>query len=216
MGRLNILLQSILLLLCLFLFSACGPAKSISSSRQEPHPLASLLVLPVDPVVSIKERSNEAKLTELQDGAAVMDELVKDYLNSLAIPNVSFLAENQLESYIGEQTGSRLSLAVKVARKMEKEAVLCLRLIRFSERQGNKYSVSTPASLSFEFRLVDARSGEMLCSGNFDESQESLFSNIFSFSGKKSFRWLQIREFAEDALRQKLDSCPVLKASRVR
>jgi len=216
MGRTNFLLLSILHLPCLFLFNACGPAKSLSPTTQEPKPLASLLVLPVDPVVNVKERSNEAKLAELKDGAEVMDVLVKDYLDSLHIPNVSFLTEHQLESYIGVQTGSSLSLAVKVARKMNKEAVLCFLLSRFSERQGNNYSVNSPASLSFEFRLVDARNGEMLCSGNFDESQKALFNNIFSFSGKKSFRWMQISEFAEDALQQKLDSCPVLKASQGR
>ena len=208
---------SLVCVLCLFLCgTACLPAKKQPAQGQDTPSIASLLILPVDPVVSVKTDINAEKLNELRQGAVIMDELLNAYLTNLALPNLAFLEEQQFEGYIGARTGTRLALGVTIAKEMAKDAVLSLRLSRFSERRGAKYSADSPASLAFEYKLIDTHSGAVLCGGTFDESQEALFDNLFSFSGKKSFRWLPIREFAADALQEKLDGCAVLQASRPR
>lgn len=201
-----------LLLLSLFAVS-CAPAQRPPAAPAEPVTISSLLVLPVDPVLSVKETPSDSKIQTLRQGATVMDELLAAYLEKQEIPGLTFLTENQLEGHIGSRTGSRLALGVQVARDLQKDAILNMRLTRFSERQGNNYSINAPASLAFEYKLVRADSGEVLCSGSFDESQQALFENLLSFSAKKSLRWLTIREFAGNALQKKLDACPVLKAS---
>lgn len=177
----------------------------------EPVTISSLLVLPVDPVVSIKDVPSKDQIQTLQKGAAVMDELLAAYLEKRQIPGLTFLSENQLEGHIASRTGSRLSLGREVAKELGKDALLSMRLTRFHERQGNNYSINAPASLAFEFKLVRVGTGEVLCTGSFDESQQALFENLLSFSAKKSLRWLTIREFAENALQKKLDACPVFK-----
>ena len=206
-------------ILCLFLFASasCLPTtRQPASGQAEESPLASLLVLSTDPVPSVKSELTEEKLEELRQGALVMDELLMTYLADHKLPNVTLLDEQQFESYIGERTGPRLALGVMVAEEMDKDAVLSMRLSRYSERRGTRYSVKEPVSLAFEYKLLDAPSGAVLCSGSFDESQESLFENLFSFSGRKSFRWQDIREFAGDALREKLDGCSALQGSSSR
>lgn len=209
------LFRSLSLLLLLATVVCCAPVREQPAASQKPPvTFSSLLVLPVDPVISVKEASDKDKVQALQQGAAVMDELLAAYLEEHQIPGLTFLTENQLESHIASRTGSRLSLGLEVAKEMEIDALLCTRLTRFSERQGNKYSVKAPASLAFEFKLVHTGTGEVLCSGSFDGSQQTLFENLFSFSAKKSLRWLTIREFAENALQKKLDACEALQAAR--
>jgi len=199
-------------LLCLLLvvLVSCSQIQKNAAQGPSAPPVSSLLVLPVDPVSSVKEDINEEQLKELRQGAVVLDELLASYLEKRKVAGLTIIDESQFEGYIGERTDSRLALGVMVAKLMGKDAVLAVRLSRFGERQGANYAVKSPATLAFEYRLVSADNGAMLCSGMYDESQESLFENLFSFSGRKSFRWLPIREFATDALQEKLDGCPVL------
>lgn len=192
---------------------SCAPVRQDpTAAREPPVTISSLLVLPVDPVISVKEAPDKDKVRALQQGATVMDELLAAYLQKQQVPGLTFLSENQFESHIASRNGSRLSLGLEVARELGKDALISMRLTRFSERQGNKYSVNAPASLAFDFKLIRTETGEVLCNGSYDESQQTLFENLFSFS-KKSLRWLTIREFAEKALQKKLDACQVLLES---
>lgn len=205
--RLLFRMLNIALFLLLSTVLSCAPVQQEPPSPQEPAvTLSSLLVLPVDPVISVKETPDKNKMQALRQGATVMDELLAAYLQKKQVPGITFLSENQFESRIANRTGSRLALGLEVAKEMGQDAVLSMQLTRFSERQGNKYSVNDPASLAFAFKLVWADSGEVLCSGSFDQAQQALFENLFSFS-KKSLHWLTIREFAEEALEKKLDAC---------
>lgn len=201
-------------LFCLLLaIVSCAPVQKGPADSGPPPTISSLLVLPVDPVISVKELSDKDKVKALQHGATVMDDLLAASLKKRRVPDLTLLSENQFEGQIGSRIGSRLSLGLAVAKEMGKDALFSMRLSRFAERQGNKYSVKAPASLAFEFKVVRAKTGEVLCSGSFDQSQPTLFENLFSFS-RKSLRWMTVREFAETALKQKLDNCPVLQTSR--
>lgn len=200
-------IYGISLLLLLMAAVSCAPVQQEPTSPSEPPvTISSLLVLPVDPIISVRETPDKDKMQALQQGATVMDELLAAYLQKKQVPGLTLLSENQFESRIGSRTGSRLALGLVVAKEMGQDAVLSMRLSRFSERQGNKYSVDAPASLAFEFKAVRTSTGEVLCSGSFDQSQQTLFENLFSFS-KKSLHWLTIREFAEIAIKKKLDAC---------
>ena len=56
-------------------------------------------------------------------------------------------------------------------------------------------------------------SGQVLCRGRFDETQESVMENLFNFSSarKRGFTWVTAEEMLREGLQNKLSECPYLR-----
>ena len=104
--------------------------------------------------------------------------------------------ESEMARKTGEATGS--------------DAVLVGRVYRFDERSGTGYAVKSPASVAFNFVLIDTKSGRLLWEGYFDESQRPLSENLFKIGlfFKRKMRWLTAEELAVDGLEDVLKSFP--------
>jgi len=144
-------------------------------------------------------------------GVETLERLVENYFGKSRL--VEMLTEDQLQSLLGSETGSRLSLAQTVADKMDCNGVLVFTLERYSQRLGGELSATDPASLAFKFRLYKAPEGRLVCSARFDETQQALSENILDFSQarKRGFKWITVEEMAEKAVRERFDSCQDLK-----
>jgi len=171
--------------------------------------IRSLSVLPIEIVGADKEVSH-AVTKQLKEGAVVLKSSIKDILQDK--DGVSYLFPSQAESLLGDFHGSKHESALHIGKKIEADAVLVLRLFRYINREGKTYSVSQPASVSFEYSLIHVPSGKVLCTGVFDETQESLFSNLFSFkqASKRGFKWITARELTTEGLKEKFKDCPYL------
>lgn len=125
---------------------------------------------------------------------------------------MTFLSEAQQESLIGDFTGSELKRAQHIASQLGQDAVLITTLNRFIEREGQSRSVNQPASVAFTYRLIHTESGKLLCMGVFDETQQTLFSNIFSFSKakKRGFKWISAEELIREGVDEKFAECSYL------
>ena len=125
---------------------------------------------------------------------------------------MSYLFPGQAESLLGDFHGNKHESALHIGKKIEADAVLVLRLFRYINREGKTYSVSQPASVSFEYSLLHVPSGKVLCTGVFDETQESLFSNLFSFkqASRRGFSWITARELTMEGLKEKFKACRYL------
>ena len=84
---------------------------------------------------------------------------------------------------------------------------------RYRQRQGGDLAADSPASASFEIRLIDARTKAVLWSADFDETQESLLSNILTFNKAQSrgFKWVTVETLISQGLQERLADCPFLK-----
>jgi hypothetical protein len=73
--------------------------------------------------------------------------------------------------------------------------------------------VAHPASIAFDYKLLEAGSGRTLCSGVFDETQQALSENIFDFARftKRGLKWITGEALAREGLEQRLSNCPPLK-----
>ena len=82
---------------------------------------------------------------------------------------------------------------------VDAEAVIAGRLSRFVERVGSDYGADAPASVAFELMLVETSSGDVLWRGEFDETQESLSTNLLKFwqFWRGGPRWFSASEFVE-------------------
>lgn len=82
------------------------------------------------------------------------------------------------------------------------DAVLVGYLFRFKERVGTRYSVETPASVSFSLFLTRVTDGRVLWRAIFEETQQSLSENFLKIGAflRRKARWLSAREMAADGL----------------
>ena len=99
------------------------------------------------------------------------------------------------------------------------DSVLCGTVLRYQERIGGPYGASQPASIAFTLSLVAVRSGEVLWTGGFDQTQEPLTSNVLNFwqfwrAG--SAKWFSAQEYAQIAvehviedLKRRIQATPV-------
>ena len=84
------------------------------------------------------------------------------------------------------------------ASKFGATAVLLGRVERYRERGGEAFGTSRPASVAFEVTLFSAPDGRRLWRARFDETQQSLGSNVLNaprYPGGGT-RWLSAGELA--------------------
>lgn len=147
---------------------------------------------------------------QLERGAETLTAILEDLLSQNK--NVQFISASQKESLLGDFNGNPAAVARHVARQTEADAVLLISLNRFIEREGSEHSINQPASVSFQYRLIHVENGSNLCFGKFDETQEALFSNLFSFSKayNRGFKWITAKKLAREGLVEKFSQCPHL------
>ena len=101
-----------------------------------------------------------------------------------------------------------LNLYVNAGKRAEADAVLVGHIFRFKERNGNRASVESPASVSFDLHLIRVDSGRIVWTGNFDQTQRPLSENLLELGSfiKRGASWVTAEELAigglEDILRR--------------
>lgn len=77
-------------------------------------------------------------------------------------------------------------------------------VIDWSERVGSEMGATSPASVNLILYLVDVRTGGILKSFHFDETQQTLSSNILDARKfvSRNGRWLSAMELAQEGLQQ--------------
>lgn len=202
-------LSVVLLISCVVVLSSCsGPKTAKDSASQITESVNCIVILPTRALAD--ENGNTQSLT-LRRGATLIDTLMAREIGASA--NVRILRQQELDSlYLGEGSG-----LVEVIRNVSQmtgcEAVMITTIRRFKQREGGEFAADAPASASFDLRIVDARTKSVLWASDFNETQQSLFSNIFSF-GKaqgRGFKWITVEELVSQGVKERLADCPYIK-----
>lgn len=103
-----------------------------------------------------------------------------------------------------------LKFYVQAGQRAEVDAVVVGHIFRFRERQGNRASVESPASVAFDLHLIDVASGRMLWSSGFDETQKPLTDNILEIGTfiKRGGGWATAEELSTSGLESLLQRFP--------
>jgi len=101
-------------------------------------------------------------------------------------------------------------LILETARTAGADTVVVGRVFNYRERVGTAYSVETPASVAFDILLIRVSDGRLLWVGRYNETQKSLFENLFRLDKfiKRGVRWLTADELAESGMEEILESFP--------
>ncbi len=168
-------------------------------------------MLPTATPVDTDKKMGYAEAENLQKGAVFMDKVIADELRDY--PGSRLLNAAQVEGLSTEITGSRMDMIKKIGKKLKCDAILLSTITRFQQRQGGEYAANYPASAAFTMELVNVQDGRVLWRGNFDETQESLLSNLLSFGKAQSrgFKWITVEELVRQGIHERLSSCPYIK-----
>jgi hypothetical protein len=84
--------------------------------------------------------------------------------------------------------------------------VLVPMVLNWREREGSEMGATRPASVDLTLTLVDVRTGGIVKHYHFDETQQSLSSNILEAQKfvSRNGRWVTAMELAQEGLRQGL------------
>ncbi len=148
---------------------------------------------------------------ELQDGVLIMDKLLQKQF--MARDDVRFISSAQMNGLEEGNTEDPLSKAQKAADFLSCNGILQVTLHRYRQRVGGKYTASVPASVAFSYRLIDVNSKTVLCNGRFDETQQSVMANLYTFNSarKRGFTWITAEELAREGMQEKFHECPYLQ-----
>ena len=152
---------------------------------------------------------------EVSEGAEVMltqqlVEKLQQRADYLLIPpdQAQDLVTAEMGSF--EKKVNELELLVKVGQEFKADAVLVSHIYRFRERLGTKYAAERPASVAFSLHLIQIPEGRIAWQRHFDETQRSLFEDLFAFGTflKRGGRWITASEMATSGLTKILETFP--------
>lgn len=109
---------------------------------------------------------------------------------------------------------SLFQLTVEAGLAADADAVLAGHLYRFEDRIGQKYSVDSPASVTFDLHLIKLsesdQNGRIVWTGRYEETQGPLSENFLKLGRflKRGGKWLTAYDMAADALEDMLKTLP--------
>ena len=109
-----------------------------------------------------------------------------------------------------------LKMVREVGKTLGADAVLIGQVYRWQDRVGTDFGIQKPASVAFDLSLVRPADGAILWRGNYDETQKSLFEDLFDWSTyiKSDGRWLTAKKLAAFGLEKLLAQMPGAPAAR--
>jgi nucleotide-binding universal stress UspA family protein len=102
---------------------------------------------------------------------------------------------------------------LRIGRELNADAIVVGYIYRFRERDGTPYAVQKPASVAYEIRLLDGKTGASIWQGAFDKTQRSLMENLFhlpTFIRGKG-QWMTAKELTDEGMEDLFQSFPVIR-----
>lgn len=222
----NAALLKLLFISFIFLLPACGSHVVAPEHASAPLTRGKLLILPFKNISGIYGENisvrcplcgNVFMTGEVIDGA---EDILTQSLISLmeSRKGVELIPSGQANGVWSEMLSkdeNRLSerdQIVETGRILGADLVMAGYVYRFKERIGAAYSVDSPASAAFDVHLVDVSSRRILWTGRFDETQGSLFENLFKIGAflKRKGAWITVDKMAVSALEDMLQTLVTL------
>ena len=197
-----------LAILTLLLTTACLKQAGQPEADTLPSQVQTIAVLPV--IATPDSEANPGSpqtVKQMQDGTEVLTQILTD--SFAGIDKIRLLSAEEVESLNPGFSANQTTQALFVGKALKAEAVMLWELTRYHERSGSDYAVQTPASLAFEYRLLHTESGQTLCSGSFDETQQSATENLLSLKkiANRGFKWITAPDLAREGVTKKLPDC---------
>jgi hypothetical protein len=125
----------------------------------------------------------------------------------MALPHWQLVSEREVQEMGGMLRGATPEQARKLGGLVYADAILFGRVLRFRERVGEDLGVSSPASVAFVLQLRDVKRGDVVWTGEYQETQKALSENLFAISDftRRGAKWVRAEELARDGVRKAVE-----------
>ncbi len=165
-----------------------------------------VVVLPGQDIPS-HESDSVPTTEEISAGTAALDEILQEHFANQ--PRIAVYTDVQTEASLMGTQADPARTARGIGDSTSSDGVLIVHIFRFRQRVASRHE---PASVAFDFRLYAAATGRSICSGRFDETQQTLTDNLFQIGTwfKRGNKWLTAEQLAREGVLKMLDDCPSL------
>lgn len=100
---------------------------------------------------------------------------------------------------------------LKLGKKLNADYMMAGNVWRYINRVGTSFSVEKPASVAFAVYLVDIKTGDLIWSDRYDETQQALTENLFNAKDffKQGAKWLTADELAKFGMNKIFNNFPL-------
>lgn len=207
-------MKKVLCLFCLlgvatFGISGCATSDNVSNTKaaEKLPQLNCIAVLPT--VVAISNHTISASDKQiLTDGAEFIDTVLAEELGGN--DRFTLMSEMQLNAILSDPWAGRMQQFQTIAQATRCEGVMETTISRYRDRIGSTMSATVPAAAAFSMELVEGESGTGVWSASFNETQQALTENIFSFKKAESrhFQWIPVDQLVRDGIKSRLSHFP--------
>lgn len=194
----------------MFLVSCASKQTEVSEAPKMIESISRIAVLPVRTVAEEGASLSQSGAAELKSGAVYSSSILRQELSGN--PKIVMVSQTQLDQLSSGVTGGFGATIAGIGKQMDCDAVLLMTMRRYKQRQGGEYAVDAPASVSFKMSLVETATRRVVWVADFNETQESLLSNILSFGKAQSrgFKWITVEDLTAQGIQERLAECPYL------
>lgn len=178
--------------------------------QQPLEPLSCIAVLPVGTSVDRDDAIRHEEARALDKGADFATDVMTNELSGNR--KVRILTADQVASLVPDVSGGLSGTVSAIGKKVNCDAVLLTTVRRFKQRVGTEYASDDPASAELHMALMHTRTGAVLWTGDFRETQESFLDNILTIDKvqKRGLKWVTVEQLVEQGIKERLATCPYL------
>ena len=194
-----------------FLASCSANVGDGKESKAPLKPLSCIAVMPAGTAADKEETVSYDQARSLENGAAYASGIMTRELSGNV--KVRIINTSQAASIAPEVSGGMLGVVTAIGKKVGCDGVLMTTVRRFKQREGTEYAAESPASVDLHMTLLHARSGAVLWTADFGETQESFLENILTFDKmqNRGFKWVTAEQLMEQGISERLATCPYLQ-----
>ena len=212
MNRKHSTLVIVAFALVLLFLPGCSGKKKVAVQEEKKESLACIAVIPTETPIDLNVHISYQQAQPLEKGAAHVDTILMETLGGTG--QFRFATQKQMDAAMDGKKGVRLDQLKSVANTLSCNGVLTTSVNRYRQRVGSALSVDSAASATIQMKLISVVDGQVLWEDVFNETQQPLLSNLFSFNkaSQRGLKWITVEELASDGVKEMLARCPYIEA----
>lgn len=119
-------------------------------------------------------------------------------------------AKIEQNDFLNGENISNIEIVKKLGENLKADVAIKGYVLKYIDKVGGKYGISSPASVSFIINLYDIKDGSLIWSGSYKETQISLSENLLNIDlfFKRGFKWLTADELAKFGISEIIHKIP--------
>ncbi|PIE58698.1 MAG: hypothetical protein CSA33_02010 [Desulfobulbus propionicus] len=195
----------------LLVLTGCASRQTEGMVQRDPDlAITCFGVMPVQTAVDYDNTFSFSSAKQLKEGAAMLDRILHQYLGGHK--GFRYVSADQVYGIENALEGPPIGRLKAVGAMINCNVMLEVQISRYVDRLGSEYTAREPASVAFDYRLVETEKNQVLCRGHFEEQQQYVLENLLTLNkaGKRGFTFVTAPELLREGVEEKFSQCGYL------